>query len=653
MTPLLRLRVWRLAAALLLLASAGIAAEQTSWTISAPKSGPALTVSLADGRLSYRVTDGTDTVLPASPLGIRRTDTEWTDQISFVAATAPRRIEDDYSLVSGKRSHVHSIATEQTLTFTNRQNARLEITVRAYAHGVAFRYGFPGSGQRVLFVSGDETGFALPKDSRFWAQPYSPVGVWAPGYESDYVDGVPAHTASKTTAGWALPLLFKTGTHWALIAESNVGPQNFAVHLNQPTADGLFTVRLPEADETYGVAPQTAAVTTPWQSPWRAILVGKQAGDIANNTLMTDLAEPAILADTSWIKPGVSSWSWWSDTHSPFEYPKLTPYVDASQAYHWPYTLIDLGWQVMEGGTIEKLVAYARERGVGVLVWYNSGGRHNQVPDAGPYDLLTDPALRDAEFARIAALGIKGIKVDFMQSDKQFVMGLYHDILRDAARHKLLVNFHGCTYPKGWERTYPHLLTMEAVSGGEQYWSQDFANSAARFHTIYPFTRNAVGPMDYTPTVLLSPELKLHNKAIRQTTNAHELALLVVFASGIQHIIDRADSLAAQPPGVKEYLTALPTTWDESLCLAGEPGRLAVFARRKGTSWYVAGINGLDTPQTITVPLAFLGKTKGRAVIIRDGAKQDQVTEESKSVTATDSLTVELRARGGFAASIK
>lgn len=256
---------------------------------------------------------------------------------------------------------------------------------------------------------------------------------------------------------------------------------------------GLYRARLPEEPETYGVAPQAAAIQLPWVSPWRVVIVGERAGDISESTLVSTLAAPSVLKDISWIKPGVASWSWWSDMSSPSDYTKLLAYVDMSARLGWPYTLIDLGWhQMKNGGDVKQLIDYAAAKDVGVLIWYNSAGQHNQVPDAGPYDVMADPLLRDAEFARIAAMGVKGIKVDFMQSDKQFVIALYHDILRDAARHKLLVNFHGCTIPRGWQRTYPHLLTMEAVRGGEQYWDKTFAEDAQMYNTIFAFTRNAV-----------------------------------------------------------------------------------------------------------------------------------------------------------------
>ena len=316
------------------------------------------------------------------------------------------------------------------------------------------------------------------------------------------------------------------------------------------------------------------------------------------------------------------------------------------------YSLLDLGWDEMKnGGDVKQLAAYAKSKGVDLTVWYNSAGKHNQVPDAGPKDVLNDPLLRDAEFARIAALGIKGVKVDFMQSDKQFVIAMYHDIIRDAAKHHLVIDFHGCTIPRGWQRTYPNLVSMEAVRGAEQYWDKTFAENAQTFNTIYVFTRNAIGPMDYTPTILTDPAQPDSQRVPHLTTNAHELALLVVFESGIQHVVDPATSLLSQPEFVQDYLTDLPTVWDESHVIAGAPGELAVMARRHGTTWYLAGINGEKSAKTIRVPLSFL-EALADVSLITDGAAPRELAHRHFSAKRDEEMEIHLAARGGFAARL-
>jgi len=607
------------------------------------------TLRVDNGVATYHVDHLDDSkatpVLESSPLGLTRTDAGFAQGLVLVSATPPKTVKDHYTLIAGKRREIRSRAVERTFTLRNATGMTLTLTARAYRDGIAFRYGLPGHGSQLLHISNEATGFNLPDNARVWAQPYSKVDTWAPAYEAKYVDGVPAGTAAPATEGWALPLLFSANNLWALVTESALEPSYFAIHLQQHAPDGLYRARLPEEAETYGVAPQPAAITLPWQSPWRLVIVGREPGTIVESTLVTDLARPSELKNTSWIKPGMASWSWWSDMGSPYDYAKLVPFVDAAARYGWRYSLIDLGWHTMSGGNIRQLVDYAATKDVGILVWYNSAGKHNQVPDAGPKDVLNDPLLREAEFARIAAMGIKGIKVDFMQSDKQFVIGQYHDILRDAARHKLVVNFHGATLPRGWERTYPNLLTMEAMYGGEQYWDGDFAENAQRFSSIYVFTRNAIGPMDYTPTVLTDPGPTNPKLQPHLTTDAHELALLVIFQSGIQHVIDPATSLLQLPDFVQDYLTDLPTAWDETRFVAGAPGELAVLARRSGRTWYLSGINGPKTPRSIKVPLPFLGRGRFDLLLISDGATPDDLAHAARVTGETDALEIAIAGR--------
>lgn len=613
-------------------------------------------LSVQDGAASYRIDhiDGATTthVLESSPLGFTRTDADFDRGLTFVSASKSKNVEENYRLIAGKQRQILSRGRERSFTLRNATGMTLILTVRAYRDGIAFRYGLPGAGSQSLYISDESTGFKLPSNSRVWTQPYMKVDDCAPSYEAEYVNGVPAGTPSPDEVGWSLPLFFQTRGLSALISESGLEPSYFGIHLQQHAPGGLYRTRLPEEGETYGVAPRHATITLPWLSPWRVVIVGRQPGVIAESTLVTDLARPSELADTSWIKPGVASWSWWSDTSSPSDYAKITPFIDASAKFHWRYSLIDLGWHQMKGGDIMQLVDYAAKKNVGLIVWYNSAGRHNKLPTCGPTDIMNDPLLRDAEFSRLVKLGIKGIKVDFMQSDKQFVIGLYHDILRDAARHKLLVNFHGATIPRGWDRTYPHLVSMEAVRGAEQYWDKNFAEQAQTFHSIYVFTRNAIGPMDYTPTVFTHPGPSNPGLQPHLTTHAHELALLVVFQSGIQHVIDPATSLLLLPAFVQEYLTDLPTAWDETRIIAGSPGELAVVARRSGRTWYLSGINGLKAAQVIQVPLAFLGEGRFSLSLITDGDAPHKFLHASRSANGSDVLEINLAGRGGFAARI-
>jgi alpha-glucosidase len=604
--------------------------------------------------LLYRVdrlsAEGADeAVLAASPLGITRASGDFTHGVTLVAASRPTEVVDSYRLVTGKQRDIRTRGRQRVFTLRSATGDAFTLTARAYRDGVAFRYGFPRGELAQDSVVGEATGFHVPPGGRAWMQPYSRVSTWAPAYESDYRNGIPVGTPAPEDVGWALPMLFASNDNWILVTEAGLDRTSYGVHVEQRAGNGVYRVRLPEEAETYGVAPRAAAIGFPWTSPWRVIIVGPTLATIVESTLVTDLAKPATFGDVSWIRPGRVSWSWWSDMGSPRDYQKVFPFVDLAQRMHWEYSLLDLGWPEMtNGGDASELAEYARARNVGLIAWYNSGGEHNQVADAGPKDLLSTPEARASELRRIRALGFKGIKVDFMQSDKQYVIGLYEDILRDAAANRLVVDFHGSTIPRGWQRTYPNLLSMEAVKGAEQYGDSAFRQNAARFNTIYPFTRNVIGSMDYTPVIFGDAPDRLRNL----TTNAHELALSVVFESGLQHFASTPAMIDSQPDYVQRFLQIVPVAWDETRFVDGYPGRMAVLARRRGTEWYIGGINGDAVVAVAEIPLTFLAPAGYDVSLIADGEDDRSYQLATQRLTNRDTITVEMAPRGGFAARL-
>jgi hypothetical protein len=300
----------------------------------------------------------------------------------------------------------------------------------------------------------------------------------------------------------------------------------------------------------------------------------------------------------------------------------------------------------VETGGIQDVLAHARTRNVGVMLWYNSGGAHNTAADA-PRDRMGDRVTRRAEMGRLKEWGVKGIKVGFWQSDKQDRLLQYRALLQDAADYRLLVNVHGSTIPRGWEREFPHLVGMESVLGAEQYkFRADFPQRAASHHTVLPFTRNVIGTMDYTPVTFTD---QTHP---RVTTNAHELALSVVFQTGVQHLADSVAAYQGLPNAPKQFLKDVPAAWDETRGLAGHPGRDVVVARRHGTTWYVGGLNA-DTVGTAGVDLTFLGPGTWTATIIQDGAGDREFASRTATVRSADRLEVPMRARGGFVATLE
>ena len=358
----------------------------------------------------------------------------------------------------------------------------------------------------------------------------------APACE-DLYQQVASATASKLPDGWDLPALFKTsGGTWLLITESALDGGYCGFHLAQSASGGTYRIAFPDPGEGRGVGRVEPESTLPWTMPWRVVIVGDEAGRILESDLVTDVAPPSAIGAATWVKPGRAAWSWWSMSDSPKHAEQLNAFTDLAAEMGWEYALVDANWNVMQTGTIDDVIAHAKQKNVGLLFWYNSGGPHNDVTEA-PRDRMTTHEQRVKEFTQLRAWGVKGVKVDFWQSDKQDRIAQYRDLLKDAADFQLMVDFHGSTIPRGWQREFPNLIGMEAVAGAEQYkFREDYAGKAPWLNTVLPFTRNVAGPMDYTPVTFSDA------KYPHRTTNAHELALSVIFETPIQHFADSVGS---------------------------------------------------------------------------------------------------------------
>ena len=526
-------------------------------------------VSLADSNES-RV------VLSPSPMGILRNDGNFVTRLSFKEASAIASINESFELPSGKQIRIENRANELTLTFINQEGKKIHVVARAYDDGIAFRYVFPDQDSGKYTVEEEVTGFAIAGAGKTWIEPYDKVTMWTPAYERYFENGIPIGTSAPSIEGWAFPALFNTENAWILLTEAGADSTYFAAHLQQDAGNGLYTIRMPEPTEADSMISSKPSSVLPWSTPWRVAIIGKKLSTIAESNMVVKLNPPAAFDDASWIKPGRASWSWWSTPSSPKNYRVLKDYVDLASEMGWEYSLVDANWDLMEGGTIEQLVKYANTKNIGILMWYNSGGPHNIVTER-PRDIMFDPVTRKEEFKKLAAMGVKGVKVDFFQSDKQHIIGLYFDILKDAAENHILVNFHGCTLHRGWNRTWPNLISMESVRGAENYGFDSLYPVKAVWHnTILPFTRNVTGSMDFTPVAFTNQNFP------HLTTYGHELALSVVFESGILHMADRASSFRSLPEAPKTFLKNVPVAWDETILLDGAPGEFAVFARRKG-----------------------------------------------------------------------
>lgn len=643
----------------LLSASAGIAgsaaAAENQWTLASPNGKLAITLGLrADEgsggnklRACYRVEHGAEgarvEVLPWSPLGVVRSDQSFVDGLTLKGIGRVETIDETYTLPHGKRSACRSRARQQRIALANPSGAVVEIVLRAADDGVALRYVFPGVSGKPVKIREELTGFQFPADAKAWMAPYSESSKWTPAYEEYYLSAIAAGTESPKKHGWAFPALFHTRGRWVLVTEAGNDGTYCGCRLASQAPGGLYRIRFPDPEEGWGqgdVQPSGKLPRASWTIPWRVLIVADSPAGIVESTLVTDLNPPSRVKDLSWIKPGRVAWSWWSDHDSPQHYQKMLEFIDLAAEMGWEYFLVDANWDIMEGGNFHQLIEYARKKGVGILLWYNSGGEHNIVTER-PRGYMKATEIRRYEFELLRKWGVKGIKVDFFQSDKQNILDLYHGILRDAADFHIMINFHGCTVPRGWERTWPHLMSMESVKGEECYtFGPEYPAKAPQYNTILPFTRNAVGPMDYTPCGFSD------DKYPHLTTNAHELALAVLFETGWLHFADRVSAYRRLPEAPKRMLREVPVAWDETRYVAGEPGKLAALARRKGKDWYVAVINGENQPKRLTLPLTFLeGGYEGTSV--GDGPGPRAFASQEVAIQAGQPLTVSLLPYGG------
>ncbi|MFF2299608.1 glycoside hydrolase family 97 catalytic domain-containing protein [Arthrobacter sp. NPDC058127] len=631
-------RITALTLGITLLAGGGLAATSppafalTSHTVTSPDSNTALTVQeQPDGSLTYSVNQGGQATLDPSSLGIVTAAADLSNGLTFSSETTTA-VQQSYDLVEHFNGTVNSNANQMTLTYT-KGSAQLQIIARAQNDGVAFRYVVSGVGNTS--ITQESTTFALP----------SSTGVWASNYRSarDYEDRYPyVSAASMGTQKFGMPLLasLRNNASWLLISEAAVynGGSYPAIRLDaQGNGNSTLKAQLPGPDDNvFDTSQAGTSVPTSgsFSTPWRVLVNGSSLGTVTNTSRFTDLnPAPSQGTDTSWINPGKALWSWWSNEEHADQGDNMVlsqeQYIDSAEELGMQYVTVDCCYNATD---IPTITSYAKKHGVGIFIWKNKGDFTN--PD-GTY---MNQAAVDSLLQSLANQGVAGLKIDFMQSDRADTVALYDRISSGAAKAKLLVNYHGSTKPSGENRTYPQIITSEAILGSEQY--KYGRPPTAADDATYPFTRNVTGGMDYTPVIFSNSSLL--------TTQSHQLALSVVFTSAMSHL---ADSNAAYETWVgRHFLRAVPTVWDESRLVEGFPGNYASFARRSGQDWYIGAIS--DSARTTSIPLTFLGSGSYTATIFKDGATDQTIATETRTVTSSDTLAIPLRTHGGASVHI-
>lgn len=612
-------------------------------------------VRLVDGGApAYELRRAGVVVVGESRLGLVRADADFSRGLVWVGKPKATRVRDRYDLAASKqRSHDYR-ANRMVFSLATAQGQRMDVVFQVSNDGVAFRYLFPEAAAQPCTVNEEVTSFRMPAGAKAWLQPMSVAkSGWAhtnPAYEEYHEVEIDIGTPSTLGAGWVFPALFRTGDTWILMSEAGLGRGYCASRLRHESPSGEYRIGFPDARETMGNVPIGPSFITPYATPWRVLAIG-ELKTVVESTLGTDVADPAIPAVKLAGLPGKAAWSWpkLGDKQTVFAVQKR--FIDYAAEMGWAYCLIDALWDTQISETqMGELITHARTKNVGVLLWYNSNGNWNDAFQT-PKNRLLAREDRRAEFSRLSALGVKGVKIDFFGGDGRAFIDLYHDILEDSAPFGLLVNFHGATLPRGWQRTYPHLMTAEAVRGYEFItFEQANADRAPRHMAMLPFTRNVFDPMDFTPVCLEGPR-----KIKRRTTVGAELATSVLYTSGIQHYVEVPDVLAKQPDYVRQVLRDIPTAWEETRFLSGYPGKLVVLARLGSDGrWWVAGFNGEAVAKTVEVDFTGLVDRRTRTVdLISDAEAGGWSRQPAAALDGDRRLRVELLPYGGFVTVVK
>jgi alpha-glucosidase len=616
------------------------------YTLKSPNAKISVSFSLiSSGTPVYSISHSDSVILRQSKLGIVRQDDDFSTNLTLDSVSKESVVADDYTLLHGKRLKCRYICNKQVFYLKNTNAKTIDIIFQVSDDGVAFRYYFPGATDTAVKILKEVTSYHFNLSARAFLQPCQDSRTgWCnsqPSYEEHYSKNIPVGSAATYSAGWVLPALFNSGKFWVSITESAVDTNYCGSRLSHLSPDGEYMVQFPQATEGRTGEPVLPESVLPWYTPWRIVAVADNLSTLVESTIETDLAIPAKYDVSSWLQPGVASWSWVIEKDGATVYNTQVKYIDFAASMKWEYCLIDALWDTQIGyDKIKELADYAKPKNVKILLWYNSAGDWNTTPQT-PRDKLLTTDSRNAEFQKLKDMGIGGIKVDFFAGDGQSMMKYYIDILKDASIYNLAVNFHGCTFPRSWYRTYPNLVSMQAIKGEEYVtFGQYDADQQPSHCATIPFTRNLFDPMDFTPVNFSGiPGIK------RKTLLGFEIALSVIFTSGIQHIAETPAGMAKQTSFVKDYMSTLPENWDDVKFIDGYPGKYVVLAREKDNRWYIAGINGENIPQTITLNVPFLSDTS-KGIIITDSISKKHLIK--RGIDFSKPVDILLYPNGGF-----
>jgi len=610
-------------------------------------------------RLYYRVSYKGTPVVADSPLGLDIAGAPALDRDFEVIETRKRSNDSTWENAFGALRTVPDRYNELVVELRERNapNRRVDVVLRAYDEGVAFRYVLPKQEALGEFtLAAENTGFYFAGGARALALN---LGRWDTSNEGPY-EWIALGDVKPASLIHTPLLVHLEGTGlWAALLEADLTDYAGLYVGGVAGMPNALTSRLAVAPKRRADQPVVAA--TPKSTPWRVLMVGTDPGRfIERNYLVLNLSAPCAVADTSWIKPGKAAWDWWSGstatgvTFAPgMNTATMKHYIDFAARHGLEYMLVDAGWApVSEDGRVEDILRYRPEVDVPAIIAY---GKEKGVATQLWVEWQALDRHMDEALALYEKWGAAGIKVDYMNRDDQEMVVYYEKVCRKAADHRLTVDFHGAYKPTGLRRTYPNLLTREGVMGLEySKWSESITPE----HDVnIAFTRMLAGPMDFTPGGFRNAargKFEARDVApMTQGTRAHQLAMYVVYESPLVMVSDYPEAYEGQPG--MEFIEKVPTVWDETRVLAGEPGKYIVVARRKGTDWWIGGMTNWD-PREVVIKLDFLGEGEFAAKIFADGAdaatKATSLEITERAVSSGDRLALRLAPGGGFSIGV-
>ena len=685
---------------LLLLSLLPLLSHARQETVCSPNGQLVVTINDDGGHATYAVSLDSQPVILPSALGFKADFGDFTQGLTITSATQKQH-QEDYQMWQAKQSNIHVEANLLTVTLSNAAQQHMSIEFFVKNNDVAFRYLIPQQKEerpKMAVIERELTAFSLPDGTTTFLTPQiNPMTGWErtkPSYEEEYIPDAPLTAPSRFGQGFTFPCLFHLpsspslsregrggskgrGGSWLLISETGVDSHYCGSHLS----DYPFTIAYPQQGENNGFGSPTASIPLPGSTPWRTITIGTSLQPIVETTIPYDVVTPLYPLNYSLFtihyplsspspslpregrggspslspslnregRGGSYTWSWliWQDNS--INYADQLQFIDLAAEMGYELCLVDNWWDQNIGRErIAELSRYAQQKGVSLMLWYNSNGHWNDAPQT-PRNCMDTPMARDREMQWLQSIGVKGIKVDFFAGDKQETMALYEAILYDANRYGIQVIFHGCTLPRGWERMYPNFVASEAVLASENvYFSAHHAEQEPFQLTMHPFCRNAVASMDWGG-VIMNKYMSRDNKSRhqRQTTDVFEMATAFTNQTAVQCIAIQPNNLQELPPVTLDFLKHIPTVWDETRFIDGYPGQYVVLARRHGTQWYIAALNAKKEPLRLTLDLRNYPVTTLLTDVVNKKTKALHTAQQPVKPTRNGTFTLLVQPRGG------